>query len=161
TLKGDQRGPKMKILPVVCVLTVAALAVPAPAQVSAAISGKVEDASSAAVPKATVTVKSLETGATRVVTTDEAGNYRALSLGIGPHEVRASKTGFKTEIRNRINLEVGQDAVVNLRLEGRRDRPGSDRFGRDSRGECDNSLGCGRSGRTRGHGTGVQGSEMG
>ena len=45
------------------------------------------------------------------------GNYRALSLGIGPHEVRASKTGFKTQIRNRINLEVGQDAVVNLRLE--------------------------------------------
>jgi len=33
----------MKILPMVCVLTVAALAVPAPAQVAAAISGKVED----------------------------------------------------------------------------------------------------------------------
>ena len=107
----------MKILPMVCVLMVQALAVPAPAQVAAAISGKVEDASSAAVRKATVTVKSLETGATRVVTTDEAGNYRVLSLGIGPHEVRASNTGFKTEIRNRINLEVGQDAVVNLRLE--------------------------------------------
>jgi len=107
----------MKILPMVCVLTVAAVVVPAPAQVAAAISGKVEDASSAAVRKATVTVKSLETGATRVVTTDDAGNYRALSLGIGPHEVRASKTGFKTEIRNRINLEVGQHAVVNLRLE--------------------------------------------
>ena len=59
----------MKILPMVCVLMVAALAVPAPAQVAAAISGKVEDASSAAVRQATVTVKSLETGATRVVTT--------------------------------------------------------------------------------------------
>jgi hypothetical protein len=107
----------MKILPKVCVLMVAALAVPAPAQVAAAISGKVEDASGAGVRQATVTVRSLETGATRVVTTDDEGNYRALSLGIGPHEVRASKTGFKTEIRNRINLAVGQDAVVNLRLE--------------------------------------------
>jgi hypothetical protein len=94
-----------------------ALAVPAPAQVAAAISGNVEDASSAAVRKATVTVRSLETAATRVVTTDEVGNYRVLSHGIGPHEVRASKTGFRTEIRNHINLEVGQDAVVNLRLE--------------------------------------------
>ena len=57
----------MKILPMVCVLTIAALAVPAPAQVAASISGKVEDASSAAVRQATVTVKSLETGATRVL----------------------------------------------------------------------------------------------
>src|SRR5690349_6610022 len=86
------------------------------AQVSASISGKIEDASNAAIRGATVTVKSLETGATRVVTTDDGGNFRALSLAVGPHEVRASKTGFKTEVRNRVNLVVGQDAVVNMRL---------------------------------------------
>ena len=68
---------------------------PASAQVTAAISGKVEDPSGAGVSGATVTVKSLETGATRVVTTDEAGNFRALSLPLGPQEVKAEKHGFK------------------------------------------------------------------
>jgi hypothetical protein len=92
---------------------------PAPtfAQVTASISGKVEDASTAGARGATVTVKSLETGAKRVVTTDDAGNYRVLSLPVGPYEVRAEETGFKTAIRNGVNLKVGQEAVVNLRLE--------------------------------------------
>ena len=66
---------------------------------------------------ATVTVKSQETGATRVVTTDDAGNFRVLSLPLGPQEVKAEKAGFKAVVRTGINLEVGQEAVVNLRLE--------------------------------------------
>src|ERR1035438_9950522 len=63
------------------------------AQVSAAISGRVEDASGAGVGGATVTVKDVETGATRVVTTDLTGNYRVLSLPIGRLEIRAEKDG--------------------------------------------------------------------
>ena len=90
---------------------------PAWPQVAASISGKVEDASGAAISGATVTVKSLETGATRVVTTDDAGNFRVLSLPLGPQEVKAEKKGFKAAVRTGINLEVGQEAVVNLRLE--------------------------------------------
>ncbi len=87
------------------------------AQVSAAISGRVEDASGAVVSRATVTVKSLETGATRTVTTDSAGDFRVLALSLGPQEVKAEKTGFRAVVRTGINLEVGQEATVNLRLE--------------------------------------------
>src|SRR5439155_14731981 len=87
------------------------------AQVTATISGRVEDASGAAIGGATVTVLSLETGSTRVVTTDGTGNFRALFLPLGQHEVKAAKTGFKAGVRSGINLEVGQEAVVNLRLE--------------------------------------------
>ncbi len=87
------------------------------AQVSASISGHVEDASGAAVSGVSVTIASQETGATRTVTTDGAGNYSALALPVGPQEIRASKTGFKTEIRSGVRLAVGQDAVVNLKLE--------------------------------------------
>jgi hypothetical protein len=87
------------------------------AQVSAAISGRVEDASGAAVSGATVTVKDVETGATRVVTTDPTGNYRVLSLPIGLHEIRTEKEGFKAAVRTGVKLDVGQEAVVNLRLE--------------------------------------------
>ena len=87
------------------------------AQVAAAISGVVEDSSGAAVRGATVTVKNLETGVARAVTTDELGNYTVLALPVGPQEVKAQKKGFKTTVRTGVNLKVGQQAVVNLRLE--------------------------------------------
>src|SRR5215831_886768 len=87
------------------------------AQVNATISGKVEDQTGAAVGGAMVTVRSLETGATRIVTTDETGNYRVLSLPVGPQEVRAEKSGFRAAVRTGVNLVVGQEAVVNLKLE--------------------------------------------
>ncbi len=38
-------------------------------------------------------------------------------LPLGPQEVKAEKKGFKSVVRTGINLEVGQEAVVNLRLE--------------------------------------------
>src|SRR5947209_2544965 len=87
------------------------------AQVTATISGTVQDASGAAVGGAIVTVKSLETGAVRAVMTDEMGNYRLLSLPVGSQEVRAEKPGFRAAVRTGINLAVGQEAVVNLKLE--------------------------------------------
>jgi len=87
------------------------------AQVTATISGKVEDATGAAVGGAMVTVKRVETGATRTVTTDETGNYRILSLPVGAQEVRGEKQGFRTAVRTGINLVVGQEAVVDLKLD--------------------------------------------
>src|SRR5947209_1096676 len=88
-----------------------ALLVPAAwAQVSGTISGKVEDSSGAAIRGVNVTVKSLETGATRVVNTDETGNFRVVALPLGLQEVRAEKTGFKAAVRTGINLAVGQEA---------------------------------------------------
>jgi hypothetical protein len=87
------------------------------AQVTGVLSGRVVDASDAAVPGATVTVKTVETGALRTATTDESGTYRIVSLPVGPQEVRAEKTGFKAAVRLGINLAVGQEAVANLKLE--------------------------------------------
>jgi len=101
----------------VCAALVSLLCATANAQVTAAISGKVEDPSGAGIDATTVTVKSLETGAVRATTTDSMGNYRIVSLPLGPQEVKAEKTGFKAAVRTGVNLEVGQDAVVNLRLE--------------------------------------------
>jgi len=64
-----------------------------------------------------VTIKNLETGATRAVTSTEGGDFRAMSLPVGPYQVKAEKTGFKTELREGIHLVVGQEAVVNLQLQ--------------------------------------------
>ena len=86
------------------------------AQVSAAVSGRVEDASGAAVSGATVTVKDVETGARRVVTTDPTGNYRVLSVSVGLHEIKAEREGFRAAVQTGIKLDVGVEAVVNFRL---------------------------------------------
>ncbi len=86
-------------------------------QVTGSISGRVEDATGAAVSGAAITVTSLETSATRSVTTDETGNFKVLSLPLGPQEVKVEKTGFKAAVRKGINLALGQEAVVKLSLE--------------------------------------------
>ena len=99
-------------------LWVAALiAAPAWGQASASISGRVEDASGSPVGGATVSVRSLETGASRTAATNADGNYRVLSLPLGPQEVKAEKPGFKAALRTGIDLRIGQEAVANLRLE--------------------------------------------
>jgi carboxypeptidase family protein len=87
------------------------------AQVTASLSGRIEDASGAAIPEATVAVTSQETGVTRTVAADAAGNYRVLSLPVGRYELKAEKAGFKAVVQTGINLVVGQQAVLNLRLE--------------------------------------------
>jgi hypothetical protein len=87
------------------------------AQIAATVSGRVQDASGATVPGVMVTVRSLETGSARVVTTDEGGNFRVLSLAVGKYDVKAEKTGFKAALKRGINLVAGQQAVVVLRLE--------------------------------------------
>src|SRR5579864_7198143 len=86
-------------------------------QVSGALSGTVRDASGTGIGGAKVTIRDLETGATRVVATDEAGHYSALGLGVGEHEVKVEKNGFKLAVHSGIHLEVGQTAVVDFKLE--------------------------------------------
>ncbi len=80
------------------------------------IYGKVEDPSGAAVSGATVIIQNLETGYRRILTTTGAGTFTALSVPIGPEEIRADKAGFESAFA-RVNLAVGQEAVVNLRFE--------------------------------------------
>src|SRR6266851_3270036 len=87
------------------------------AQVTASMMGRVEDASGATIPNTNVTVTSRETGATHTATSDEAGNYQLLSLPVGLYDVKAERTGFKASVQTGINLVVGQQAVVNLKLE--------------------------------------------
>src|SRR5215470_10187374 len=93
--------PPVGLLLACCVL---AIPLSARAQVAAAISGKVLDPTGASVSGATVSVKSLETGATRAVTTGATGDYRVLSLPLGPQEVRAEKQNFKAAVRTGVNL---------------------------------------------------------
>src|SRR5713226_1946838 len=53
------------------------------AQVTASVTGRVDDPSGAGIPGKNLTITSAETGATRTVATDETGNYQILSLPVG------------------------------------------------------------------------------
>jgi hypothetical protein len=101
---------------VVLLFSLCFTSLPVVAQVSASISGRVTDQTGAVVAGAAVTAKSLDTGASRTTTTDQAGRYQLIALPIGQFEVRARKDGFAERVRTGIVLVVGQDATVDLSL---------------------------------------------
>ena len=114
-----RRGPAgdLGFRAAVLLLLLAAFLPLAQAQVSASIKGHLTDASGAAVPGVTVTVKNVETGAIRSSVTDDAGRYLVVALHVGEYEVRVSKTGFRDAVRSGIFLVVGQEASVDLQLQ--------------------------------------------
>src|SRR5499427_6251849 len=81
------------------------------------ISGVAQDASGAVIPGVSVTVRNVDTGIARTVTTDERGRYIAPDLPLGNYEVEGQLAGFQTEVRKGITLTVGREAVVNLSLQ--------------------------------------------
>ncbi len=100
-----------------CLFALMTFPSPAAAQVSAAISGAVTDASGSAVSAATVTAKNLETAAVRGTATDPAGRYQLLELAVGAYEVTVAKDGFRTIVRGGIHLAVGQEASLDFGLQ--------------------------------------------
>jgi outer membrane receptor protein involved in Fe transport len=81
------------------------------------ISGFVTDATHAAVPGATVTVRHVDTDQKRVVVTDASGRYRAQALAPGKYELTVELQGFRTAQHSDLSLSVGQESVVNVQLE--------------------------------------------
>src|ERR1700676_5604266 len=54
-------------------------------------------------PEAEVTIKNLETGAERKLSTDDGGRYNAPSIGVGRYQVAANKQGFTTQVKTGID----------------------------------------------------------
>lgn len=79
--------------------------------------GTVKDESGGVLPGVTVTIEGVETGFTRTVVTDDAGQYRASSLPPGLYEVSAQLPGFKRALRSGIRLSVAQMAMIPLTLQ--------------------------------------------
>jgi hypothetical protein len=83
---------------------------------TASISGRITDASSAAVPNATVTIRNTATSATQTASTDEQGRYVLLDLPIGPYDLTISKAGFQNLARNGLVLTVGAAPVLDFQM---------------------------------------------
>jgi predicted porin len=91
---------------------------PARAQTGANLSGVVTDQTGAALTDVEVTIKNVDTGATRTTPTDAAGRFQVSGLPAGHFEIRAVKQGFVAdEKRMEVSLAAGRDATVNIRMQ--------------------------------------------
>jgi hypothetical protein len=86
------------------------------AQSGASVSGIVTDHKGAALPGVEVTIRNVDTGATRTVTTDSVGHFQASGLPPGRFAIRAAKQGFTDETRTGISLAGGQDTPVGIQM---------------------------------------------
>ncbi|HEX3681317.1 MAG TPA: carboxypeptidase-like regulatory domain-containing protein [Bryobacteraceae bacterium] len=84
--------------------------------VGAAISGTVHDETGGALAAASVTIRNVETGAERKLSTDDSGRYAAPSIAVGRYEVSATKEGFSSQVKTGIELTVGQNQMIDLTL---------------------------------------------
>jgi len=81
------------------------------------ILGQIQDQQGAAIGKAEISVRNIETGATRKVNANDTGAYQVSSIPPGSYEVSAAIAGFKTEVRSGITVTVGAEATVNFSLQ--------------------------------------------
>ena len=79
------------------------------------IIGKVADPNGALVPGAAVTVKAVNTGATRTATTNTQGEYTITNLQPGLYDVSVQATGFATRTQ-RVEVTVGARVTVETAL---------------------------------------------
>jgi hypothetical protein len=89
-------------------------------QTTAGVTGVVTDSTGSVMPGATVTLTSTETGAQRVFTTIDTGAFVFTELQPGFYTLTLAKSGFDTEKREGIRLELNQTARIDVVM-----RPGT------------------------------------
>ena len=97
-----------------CILFAAGFAF---AQTFGSIGGEIRDSTGAIISDVTVTVTNAGTNAARTVVTNEAGEYFFPSLAPGTYTVKAEKSGFKTVVRNQVELQVQLAARIDFNLQ--------------------------------------------
>jgi hypothetical protein len=96
-------------------MVLAAVVVPAHAQVTVTIQGRVYDTTGAAISQATVTVLNAATGFSRSATAGATGDYQIVSLPAGDYTVSAEKAGFQKQAK-KVHLDIGGSGTVDFNL---------------------------------------------
>jgi hypothetical protein len=84
---------------------------------TATISGTVTDQSGSAISGAKVTIRNVDTNATRSATTLDNGNYVVTQLPPGEYSLSVDKTAFESFQQNDIVVVIGQVAEINVQLQ--------------------------------------------
>jgi hypothetical protein len=85
-------------------------------ETTSAIVGQVIDATSAAIPGATVTITNRETALQRSAKTDEEGRFNFPQLKPGTYSVRVEAEGFEPQHNDNVVSGLGQKQTVNFKL---------------------------------------------
>jgi hypothetical protein len=101
-------------------LTAVATAIPTLASAqdysSGSLIGTVKDSAGVTVPDATVTVKSLDQGFTRTVTTDGSGQFRVPLIPIGGYSVAIAKEGYQPTSDGNVRVALGGSTAYTFTL---------------------------------------------
>jgi outer membrane receptor protein involved in Fe transport len=97
------------------VIALLSFAAPALAQ-NGGISGKVVDASGAAVAEAKVVLKNVATQTEQSATTDASGRYQINDVAVGIYRLRVEKPGFATAARSLTLADAGEKIESNFNL---------------------------------------------
>jgi hypothetical protein len=92
------------------------MAVCAFGQTSGRISGTVKDMTGAVIPQSQVTATNLATGIKTSTVANESGAYSFPLLSIGTYSLEATASGFQSEMRNAIKIDVNTSLTVDFSL---------------------------------------------
>ena len=87
------------------------------AQTTGSLAGTAQDPSASSVANCLVKVTETGSGAERRVTTDGQGHYLLPGLSPGSYRVEASHAGFRTTVREDVELTAGRTVRVDFQLE--------------------------------------------
>ncbi len=104
-----------RLLALVVVLLVG---IPLSAQtVTGTMRGNVTDRSGAALPGVTLTIRNVDTGLERIVTTERDGSFNAPFLQLGRYNVQAELSGFGTMRHNEVRVDLNQTVIQDFLLD--------------------------------------------
>lgn len=83
---------------------------------TATVLGTVTDATGAALPKATVTLRNVATGITVQAQTDESGNYQFFNVKIGTYTITAEAQGFSKAAAENVQVTVNARQRIDLAM---------------------------------------------
>src|SRR5262249_20961647 len=86
-------------------------------QATTSFRGTVTDPSGALIPGVNVTLENVGTNAARNTLSDETGTYQILQVPPGVYRIRAEMTGFKTVLRENLQLLVNTPQTLDLKFE--------------------------------------------
>jgi hypothetical protein len=111
-----EEGMKLRLALVLVILSLVGTSLVAQT-VTGTMRGTVTDRSAAVLPGVTITIRNVETGLERIVTTDKTGSFNAPFLQIGRYNVQAQLSGFGTMRHNNVRLDLNQTAVQDFILD--------------------------------------------
>ena len=87
-----------------------------PQTTTATVQGTVRDTSRGVLPAAPVRLRNRDTGYGRSTTTNERGDYYFAYIPVGVYTLTVECEGFSKATRQELRLLVGQEAIIDVRL---------------------------------------------